>query len=84
MGKQHGEAYVYSRNVGLKYRATFNSDNYVVYEGWAYPKTKETDTKWQIAKHTRDSNGNLTAFNWADSSDDFKFSWALRADYAYE
>ena len=84
MGKQMNETPVFSRNMGMKYRAEFDSDDYVIYEGWALnPKAATTDTIWQICKHTYDSNGNLTETNWADGSDDFSFAWDSRSDYSY-
>ena len=81
MGKGHNETPVYSRNMGLKYRATFNASDQVEYEGWALnPTSAEGDLTWQIVKHTYTA-GNLTASDWASSSDDFKFSWTLRTSY---
>ena len=79
------EQQVYSRNQGLKYRASFNVDNQAEYEGWAIENdTSEGDLKWQIIKHTYTS-GNLVASNWASSgghsTDDFIFSWTLKATY---
>lgn len=83
MGKLNNETPGYVRNMGMRYRATYNADNQVEYEGWAIdPAAAEGDLKWQIVKHTYTSN-NLTASNWANSSDDFVFSWALRATYSY-
>lgn len=84
MGKGHNETPVYSRNMGLKYRAEFDANNYVIYEGWALnPKALTTDLSWQIVKHTYDSSGNLTQSNWANSSDDFSFAWDSRTSYTY-
>jgi len=83
MGKRHTETEVISRNMGMKYRASYNSDNQVEYEGWAInPASAEGDLAWQIVKHTYTS-GNQTESNWANNSDDFKFSWTLKATYTY-
>ena len=83
MGKGHNETPVYSRNMGLKYRASFTGDNQVEYEGWSLdPASAEGDLTWQIVKHTYTS-GNLTASNWANNSDDFSFSWTLKTSYTY-
>ncbi len=83
MGKGRNETPTYSRNVGMRYRASFNSDNQVEYEGWALnPNAVEGDLSWQIMKHTYTSN-NLTASNWANGSDDFAFSWTLKTSYTY-
>lgn len=83
MGKRHSETEVLSRNMGLKYRASFDADGNVEYEGWAInPASAEGSLAWQIVKHTYTS-GNLTASNWADSSDDFTFSWTLKTSYTY-
>lgn len=77
------ETPVYSRNQGLKYRASFNSDNQVEYEGWAIDnRAAEGDESWQIIKHTYTS-GNLTASNWATQTDEFIHSWTLRTEYTY-
>ena len=83
MGKERNEQPVYSRNMGLKYRAAFTADNQVEYEGWALnPSAAEGDLSWQIVKHTYVSN-NLTESNWANGSDDFKFSWTLKTTYSF-
>jgi hypothetical protein len=85
MSKLRSEQEVLSRNMGFKYRASFNVDNQVEYEGWAInPTVSEGDLKWQIIKHTYTS-GNLTASDWAKNNgketDDFIFSWTLRISY---
>ena len=83
MPKERNETPVYSRNMGLKYRAEFNGDNQVLYEGWTLEASRLTsDAKWQIVKHTYTS-GNLTATDWADGTDDFIKVWDLRSSYAY-
>ena len=81
MPSLRNEFITYSRNQGLKYRASFTTDNQVEYEGWAINNgAAEGDLAWQIIKHTYTS-GNLTASNWASSTDDFVHSWTLKADY---
>ena len=86
MSEARSETSVYSRNRGLKYRASFNIDNQVEYEGWAMDNNAtEDEKKWQIIKHTYTS-GNLTASNWATPTngtptDDFIFSWTLKENY---
>jgi hypothetical protein len=77
------EMQVYSRNQGLKYRASYNSSSQVEYEGWAHQNdAAEGDLSWQIIKHTY-TDGNLTASNWASSTDQFIHSWTLKATYTY-
>ena len=77
------EQQVYSRNQGLKYRASFTVDNQVEYEGWSVDnKATEDDLKWQIIKHSYTS-GNLTASNWGSNTDDFIHSWTLKGSYLY-
>ena len=77
------ETQVYSRNQGLKYRASFNASDQVEYEGWATENNAaEGDLKWQILKHSY-TGGNLTASNWASQTDAFVHSWTLKADYTY-
>ena len=83
MAQTRTETPVYSRNQGLKYRASFNSSNQVEYEGWAIDnRAVEGDLSWQIVKHTY-TDGNLTASNWASQTDNFVHSWTLRATYTY-
>lgn len=78
------EQQVYSRNQGLKYRASFNASNQVEYEAWAVDNTAaEGDLKWQILKHAYTSD-NLTASNWASQTDDFVHSWTLKGTYTYD
>lgn len=84
MGKEHNETPVYSRNMGLKYRAEYDANDYVLYEGWALkPSALTSQAEWQICKHTRDANGNLTQTNWANGSDNFDFIWDNRSQYTY-
>jgi hypothetical protein len=87
MGKIYGETTVCSRNSGLKYRAEYNASNQVIYEGWSLdPNAAETDTTWQVVKHTWTSD-NLTSSDWAKlsgrSTDDFVFAWSSHATYSY-
>lgn len=83
MGKERNETEVYSRNKGMKYRATYDSDNNVEYEGFAQnPAAAESDASWQICKHTFVDN-NMTETNWASGSDDMDKAWTLRTTYSY-
>ena len=84
MSKHRNEMEIYARNVGFFYRASFDTNNRVEYEGWAYCSNQslnESAEIFQICKHTYDANGNLTQTNWANNSDDFRFSWTLKATY---
>ena len=82
--KRRSESEVVTRNHGMKYRAEYDASNYAIYEGWALdPNIGESDTQWQILKHTYDASGNLTESDWADGTDDFVKSWALRSTYTY-
>ena len=81
MSKLHNEQPTYTRNQGMKYRASFNASNQVEYEGWAINNhAAEGDLSWQILKHTYASD-NLTASNWASQTDDFIHSWTLKGTY---
>ena len=83
MAHSRDEFPVYSRNQGLKYRASFDADSQVEYEAWAQENTAtEGDLKWQIIKHTY-TGGNLTASNWASQTDQFVHSWTLKTSYIY-
>ena len=65
----------------FKYRAEYDSDNYVIYEGWAGINDSTADPVWTICKHTY-SNGNLVQTNWAGIAC-FDQIWDNRASLSY-
>lgn len=77
-----------THNEPFAYRAEFDSDDYILYEGWAETGTAEATEAWQLCKHTY-TNGNLTATKWAQpdassaGSGEFSFSWTVRTGYTY-
>jgi hypothetical protein len=81
--KQRNETEVLSRNHGLKYRAAVDATNtFIEYEGWALDTAAaDSDTKFQICKHTYDANNFQTATDWASGNDKFDKSWDLRTTY---
>lgn len=81
MGKNYNEQEVVSRNQTHEYRAEYDAQSYVIYEGWAAPGTMDTQAKWNIAKHTYDSSGNLTQTTWSSVKADFTDVWDNRSSY---
>lgn len=70
-----------TKNKPFAYRATYDGDNYNIYQGWASPGTTESTASWQIVKNFW-SNGNLTKTSFADGSGEFSKQWSLK-DTAY-
>lgn len=68
MPKRRNETEAMIRQEPFAYRAAFDSDQNVEYEGWADPGTATSSALWIICKHTYDSNNNLTATQWAYTS----------------
>ena len=69
MSKRRNEMMSMIRQEPFSYRAAYDADNNVEYEGWATPGNPTTGAHWIIAKHTYTS-GNMTATTWAQDSDE--------------
>ena len=82
MGKIHNEQESYSREMGLDQKIEYSSGN-ALYVGRAFPGALTSQEVWQIYKMAVDGDGNMTSLRFANKSDDFKFSWDLRATYSY-
>lgn len=72
----------------LEIRCENDSNGNPIYIGRAKAGIDESDTKWQIAFHTWDSNDSLTAKQWPENAEgsastDYEFSWTDRATYTY-
>lgn len=70
------------KNKPFSYRAEYNADDNILYEGWAAPGSAESSDVWQLCQHTW-SGGNLTATKWAQGSGGFNYQWAKRKDGSY-
>ena len=64
------------RSEPFEYRAEYDSDNYVIYEGWAAIGSASSAESWIISKHTYTS-GNLIRTQWVGT--DFNAVWSDRA-----
>ncbi len=65
-----------------------NGGTNLVYVGFSRPGTAQGALAWQIMKLTTSINGNVTAIQWPTNSfgavsNDYEFSWTLRASYTY-
>ena len=72
----------------LEIRCENDSSGNPVYIGRAKAGTGESELKWNISKHTWDSNDSLLTKKWPEDSDgiastDYEFSWTDRASYVY-
>jgi len=68
MPKRRNEVESMIRQEPFSYRAAFDANNNVEYEGWAQPSTAEGTAAWIVAKHTYDANQNLTKTEWASKA----------------
>lgn len=60
----------------------------MIYKGFARPGAAEGSLVWQIAKMAYDGSHNLLSITWPQNSlgaasNDYQFSWTLRATYTY-
>lgn len=60
-----------------------DSSGRVVYLGTTEPGSSEDSLRWQIKKLTYDASGFITNVQFAQGSNEFKYSWTLRATYSY-
>lgn len=79
MPKRHNELESMIRQEPFRYRAEYNADNYIIYEGWSYPGAATSDASWVICKHVW-TDGNMTETNWAGSAD-FDKVWDDKESY---
>ncbi len=70
-------------NDGLIARFDYDSGTVPIYIGKAKPGTGEDELGWRIMKLTYDGNDNITAINFASSSNGYAFEWDERASYTY-
>ena len=74
------------RSEPLSYRAAFDANSNVEYEGWAVPGASEGSAIWIIARHTYSSNL-LTATKWAQTTGsppaDFDQVWTNYSGLTY-
>lgn len=52
----------------FNYKASYDSNNNVEYEGWAIPGSATSDAVWMICKHAYDASNNLITTQWADGA----------------
>lgn len=60
----------------------------LIYKGFARPGASEGSLVWKLSKMTYDGSNNLTSITWPQdtnghASNDYQFSWTLRASYTY-
>ena len=72
----------------MAYAAGTVSGFNLIYIGRAKQGVADAVARWQIQKFTYDANDYMTASNFAQDasaheSDEFEFSWDLRASYSY-
>jgi hypothetical protein len=70
-----------------EFRGQYTGTN-LIYAGFARPGANEGDLVWQISFLTYDGSNNLLSVKWpqlpsTNASNDFLFSWTLRATYTY-
>lgn len=81
MPTRRNEQETCSRPYPLTYRAEFDANHFIIYEGWSLKKSADTAAaEWLVCKHTYSSN-DLVATNWA--SFDFDKIWDDRVTLVY-
>lgn len=68
MPRRRTETEAMIRQEPFAYRAAYDANSNVEYEGWAAPGSATSSAVWIVAKHTYDSNNRLTATQWAATS----------------
>lgn len=53
------------------------------YVGYAAPGTAEDKEEWQISKVVSDTADGSTSVKFAEGTNTYQFSWAIRATYSY-
>ena len=76
------EQMVAMRAYPMSYRATYNADNYIVYEGWSEVGAAEDSSAWIICIHEYDANNNEISMKWAGQGS-YDKSWTNRATHTY-
>lgn len=85
MSKEMNETKSYMRRIGFSYRAAFDANSRVTYQGWAYPSPSlnEDSEKWQIGLNSYDASQNLDSFKFASGNDNYDKKWSSRTTYVY-
>jgi YD repeat-containing protein len=61
----------------------YDASGNVQYVGRAEPGVATSGAHWQIQKLTYDGSNRITAVQWAQGTDEFKYVWTDRATYTY-
>jgi len=68
---------------GLKVRFDYDGGTLPIYIGYAMPGTATSALGWRIVKITYDGSENITAIDFAESSNGFAFEYDERTSYTY-
>ena len=84
MPKLRDETPVYTREQGFDMQISYDASKRTQYVGIATPGTAVSSATWSIYKLTYDvTSGGVDTRRYADQTDAFSFSWALRTTYSY-